>query len=107
MKIGEVRVTPGFDLNMDIMFVQGPKQWEHENSFELLLQTYRNMLNEIYMRGYKKVLMPSLGTGSYGFDHCETGAHVAQIMIDFLKDKELNIDFVLYEKENAVYYSIS
>jgi O-acetyl-ADP-ribose deacetylase (regulator of RNase III) len=32
MTIGDVRITPGFNLNMDIMFVQGPKQWENDNS---------------------------------------------------------------------------
>ena len=31
MKIGEIRITPGFNLTMDIMFVQGPKQWEVQN----------------------------------------------------------------------------
>ena len=48
MNIGDVRITPGFNLNMDIMFVQGPKQWEHDNSIELLEKTYNNMLNEIF-----------------------------------------------------------
>ena len=104
MKIGEVRVTPGFNLPMDILFVQGPKRWEHESAIDLLLQTYRNMLDEIDRRGYKHVLVPSLGTGIYGFDHAETGPLVAHLITDFLKDKDVDIDFVVYEEENAGYY---
>ena len=32
MKVGDIRITPGFNLGMDIMFVQGPKYWEYDNS---------------------------------------------------------------------------
>lgn len=104
MKIGDIRITPGFDLNMDIMFVQGPKQWEHSNSFELLIDTYKKMLDEIYKKGYKNILLPSLGTGDYGFLHSVIGKRITSVVDEYVKDKELNIDFVLYEENNRVYY---
>jgi len=46
MKVGEVRITPGFDLGLDIIFVQGPKKYEYDNSLELLLSTYINLLKK-------------------------------------------------------------
>ncbi len=104
MKIGDVRITPGFNLNMDIMFVQGPKKWEHENAFELLIDTYNNMLKEIENKRYKNILIPSLGTGHYGFTHEEVGSVVKKMMNDFVKDKDINIDLVLYNDRDKEYY---
>ena len=104
MKIGEIRVTPGFNLNMDIMFVQGPKKWEHNNSLELLIKTYNNMLNKIYENNYKNILLSSLGTGEYGFNHSEVGKIVKEILYNFVVDKDINIDLVLYDELDKKYY---
>ena len=104
MKIGEVRITPGFDLNMDIMFVQGPKQWEYDNSLELLTNAYKTMLDEIYKKGYKNVLLPSLGTGEYGFEHSVVGKIITSVINEYIQDKDLNIDLVLYDETNKAYY---
>lgn len=104
MKTGDVRITPGFDLNMDIMFVQGPKQWEYSNSLELLINTYQKMLDEIYKKGYKNILLPSLGTGDYGFEHSVVGKKVTSLINEYVQDKDLNIDLVLYDERNKLYY---
>lgn len=104
MKIGDVRITPGFDLNIDIMFVQGPKQWEYDNSLELLTNTYKTMLDEIYKKGYKNVLLPSLGTGEYGFEHSVVGKIITSVINEYIQDKDLNIDLVLYDENNKAYY---
>ena len=104
MKIGEVRITPGFNMNMDIMFVQGPKQWEHANSIELLKDTYNNMFEQIHKNNYKNILIPSLGTGDYGFEHNKVGKIVKKLLNDFVKDKDINIDLVLYDESNKQYY---
>lgn len=104
MKIGEIRITPGFGLNMDIMFVQGPKQWEHCNSLELLIDTYKKMLNEAYIKGYNNILLPSIGTGEYGFEHSQIGRDVSSTINEFIQDKELNIDLVLYNETDRIYY---
>lgn len=104
MNIGDVRITPGFNLDMDIMFVQGPKKWEHDNSLELLIKTYDNMLNEIYDKGYKNVLLPSLGTGDYGFEHSEVGKLITNLLKDFIQNKDINIDLVIYDANNIIFY---
>lgn len=53
MNNGDVRITPGFNLNMYIMFAQGLKQWEHDNSIELLKSTYNSMLNQIFEKNIR------------------------------------------------------
>ncbi len=105
MKITEVRITPGFNLNMDIMFVQGPKVTDN-NSKELLIKTYKNMLNEINKNNYKNIIIPSLGTGIYGFKHEDVGKLVCNLLNNYIKDKDINIDLVLYNESNKKYYII-
>ena len=104
MRVGDIRVTPGFNLNMDIMFVQGPKKWEYSNSLELLMHTYTNMLKEISKGNYKNILIPSLGTGVYGFKHEEVGKQVATLLNAYTANNDINIDLVLYDKENLKFY---
>ncbi len=99
MKIGDIRITPGFNLKMDIVFVQGPKKWEHDNAIELLLNTYSNLLNELVKNNYHNVLCPSLGTGVYGFSHEEVGNKVIKLLENFLIDKDLNIDFIVRSED--------
>jgi O-acetyl-ADP-ribose deacetylase (regulator of RNase III) len=104
MKIGDIRITPGFNLHMDIMFVQGPKKWEHNNSLELLKETYNNMLKKILDNGYKNILIPSLGTGEYGFEHIEVGKMLTELLNNYVMDKDINIDLVLYNEADRHYY---
>lgn len=107
MEVGEVRITPGFDLRMDIMFVQGPKfyDYEYDVAMDKLFKTYKNMLEEIENNNYKNILCPSLGTGHYGFLHEEVGHKIVKLIMDFIKDKDINIDLVLYDESDKVYYN--
>lgn len=104
MNIGDIRITPGFNLNMDIMFVQGPKKWEHDNSVELLKRTYNNILKQLLENHYKNILIPSLGTGDYGFEHSEVGKIVKKLLNNYVMDKDINIDLVLYNENDKQYY---
>lgn len=106
MKVGETRITPGFNLGLDIMFVQGPKAYDYEYNMakNLLLETYKNMVNEAVLKGYKNILCPSLGTGSYCFEHKDIGRDIVKLLDDFVKDKDLNIDFVLYDERDKLFY---
>ncbi len=104
MKVGEIRITPGFDLNMDILFVQGPRFWDYNNPLEILKMTYLNLVDELSIKPYKNILLPSLGTGEYGFSHEEVGPMLKAIITNFVKNHDINIDLVLYEREVKKYY---
>lgn len=107
MQVGEIRITPGFKLNMDIMFVQGPKVYEYEEyemAKNLLIETYRNVIEKAYTNGYKNILIPSLGTGSYGFQHTDVAKDIMGTLRNSLIDKNMNVDFVLYNEIDKSYY---
>lgn len=42
--------------------------------------------------------MPSLGTGDYGFEHSEVGKIVKELLSNYVMDKDINIDLVLYNE---------
>ena len=105
MKTGEVRITPGFDLGMDIMFVQGPKFYEHKDPLSVLSNVYSLMLNEIKNKSYKNVLMPSLGTGTYGYKHENVGKMVYSLLNSFTETNEINIDLILTNENLVKYYN--
>lgn len=53
---------------------------------------------------YKNVLIPSIGTGTYGFKHQDIGKIVKDLLNNFLIDKDINIDLVLYSVIDKRYY---
>lgn len=107
MKPTEVRVTPGFALPCDIIFAQGPKAYEYENfedALNLLLQTYQNIIHIAMVRGYRSILLPALGTGSYGFTHENTAKYVINMLKTVLNGKNIVVNFVLYEEKHCNLY---
>ena len=117
MKVGEVRVTPGFDIPIDIIWVCGPRLWDypedkHGYAEQLLLETYQNTLRFAYEQGYESVLLPSIGTGSYGFEHKQVGKKVSKLINDFLYNIESELEpgeifkviLVLNEEHSKIYY---
>ena len=104
MLVGEMRITPGFNLGMDIIFAQGPKYYECDNPIDELKKTYLNLLDTIKNNNYKYVLLPSLGTGIYGFKHGDVGKMVVDTINEYIKDTDINIDLVLYLEKDKKYY---
>lgn len=120
MKVGEVRITPGINIPMDIIWVRGPRLWDYsEEKYEyaeyLLLETYQNVLKFAYEQGYKSVLIPSLGTGTYGFEHELVGIKVSKAINDFLFNIESDVEYeepfkvtlVLHEENVIKYYGFN
>lgn len=100
-------MTPGFELPCDIIFAQGPKAYEYEDfkdAFILLLQTYQNVVRTAINRGYKTILLPALGTGSYGFTHEDTAQSVMNLLKAVLQGTSLTVYFVVYEEESKNIY---
>lgn len=99
MKVTKTRITPGFGLEMDIIFAQGPKIWDYEDldeAMELLMQTNRNAVAAAVKAGYKSLLIPLLGTGSYGFDTERTKECVVPLLQELAERSKINIYLVLY-----------
>jgi hypothetical protein len=59
----EIRITPGFDLNMDIIHAYAPIYLNEKDPINKLLSVYKILFEEISKKKYKKVLLCSLGTG--------------------------------------------
>ena len=104
MVVGEMRITPGFNLEMDIIFAQGPKYYECDNPIDEIKKTYLNLLDTIKNNNYKNVLLPSLGTGIYGYKHEDVGKMVVDTINEYIKDTDINIDLVLYLEKDKKYY---
>ncbi len=104
MVVGEMRITPGFKIGMDIIFAQGPKYYECDFPLEELKKTYLNLLDTIKSNNYKNVLLPSLGTGIYGYKHSDVGKMVVDTLSEYIKDTDINIDLVLYFEKDKKYY---
>lgn len=104
MKVCETRITPGFDLPCEIIFAQGPKVYEYENyneALQLLLLTYKNILKTAIDNKYQSILLPAMGTGSYGFSHSSTAEYVVNLLNEYLLFCDLTVYFVIYE-QNAL-----
>lgn len=111
MKPTEIRITPGFGLGMDMIFAQSPNtiyfSLEENELYPLLFKTYRNVLNSIRNNGYKNVIMPSLGTGHYGFDHEVVASNIVPMINRFLdKNKDVDITLCLFTDEIKNIYSL-
>ena len=109
MKPTEIRITPGFDLNMDIMFAQSPNSIyfdiPNDELLPLLIETYKNILKNIKLNNYKNVIMPSLGTGHYGFDHEDVAREIVPFLKEFTdKNKLVNITLCLYSEGDSEIY---
>lgn len=88
---GEVRITPGFNLPMDIIHVLAPKYYEEINPINSLMDCYDNLLLSIKENEYKKVLIPSLGTGIHGYKHEDVVKPLMNLLIDFCKFNDIEI----------------
>lgn len=89
----EVRVTPGFNLNMDIIHVLAPIYGEEKEPIEILKKTYINLLETIKENDYKKVMICGLGTGSHGYNSNEIASDVIKILKKFIDENDVELYF--------------
>jgi len=92
----EVRITPGFKLNMDIIHILAPKAYEEKDPVYELLKGYKNLLDTITEKKYKNVLLCSLGTGIHGYKHEMVANHVITLLNDYCGINDVNIYFNNY-----------
>lgn len=93
MKTGEVRITSGFNLDIEIIHVLAPKYYEEKDPINSLIDCYNNLLLEIKKKGYKKVLIPSLGTGVHGYKHEDVASYIINLLLEFCESNDIDIYF--------------
>ena len=104
MKDYEVRITPGFNINCDIIHILAPKAYEQENPINALIDCYENLLKEIEKKNYKKVILPSLGAGIHGYKHNQIAKPIMILLNRFCENHEIQIYFVNLNTETTNIY---
>ncbi len=99
MEQNEVRVTPGFNLGMDIIHFFAPKYHFTEDPIEELRQGYQKIFAEIERNNYKNVIMTSLGVGVPGYTHQDVAEMVIKAMKNFTANKKINITLVVSNRK--------
>ena len=93
MKVNEVRITPGFDLDIDILHIYCPKYYESKTPLLDLLDSYNNVFLSAKKKNYKSIVSVSLGTGVHGYKHNDIAKDIVVRLNELVK--EYNIDFTL------------
>ncbi len=104
MQVNEVRVTTGFSLCKDIIHIHPPRAYEEENRIEKLKDSYIKVFESIKKEKYKSVIIPSLGTGHYGYNHKEVAKIVINLLTCFCNDNDITIVFNLFDEETKYIY---
>lgn len=99
MKVNEVRITPGFNIPIDIMHIYCPKFNLSKSPLEELKQSYINLLNKILSEGYKSAISVSLGTGVYGYKHELIADMVISTITGFVENNNIDFTMILPDKD--------
>jgi len=101
IKTGDAVITPGFGLPAKfIIHTAGPvyRHWSKEKNEQLLRAAYTNSLKRAIENNCKSVAFPLISSGIYGYPKDEA-LRVATLAIqDFLKDHDLDVILVLYDR---------
>lgn len=102
MKTNEVRITPGFDLQIDVIHIYAPKMYGNKEPIRELVDAYSNLLSTAAEKGYKNIVSVSLGTGVHGYKHEDVVGPILGLInhyLEFPNIKELNLTLVLPTEE--------
>lgn len=93
MRVKEVRITKGYDLNKKIIHVCTPKFSTDINSISDLLECYINVITLAKEEKLNTILFPVLGTGINGYSHIDTCVKVIAVLREYAY--RYNMDFIL------------
>lgn len=93
MKVNEIRITPGFNIGIDILHIYCPKYYQSEDPINELLESYNNIFISAKEKNYKNIVSVSIGTGIHGYKHNAIAKNVIE-RLNYLVNK-YNIDFTL------------
>jgi O-acetyl-ADP-ribose deacetylase (regulator of RNase III) len=103
---GDAKITKGYKLKTRyVIHTVGPV-WRDGNSHEdeLLASCYRKSLSLAKEKGIKSVSFPAISTGAYGFPKKRAAEMAVREVREFLKENEILVRFVCFDKETAGYY---
>lgn len=104
MDVNEVRITGGFFLLKEIIHIHPPRYYEEEKPIEKLKESYLKLFETIENEKYKSVIVPSLGTGHYGYAHEDVAKMVIDLLKAFCNNNDIIIIFDLIDAETNKLY---
>lgn len=105
MKVNEVRITPGFDLGIDILHIYCPKSYKSKKPLKELLYSYNKIFVEAKNKGYKNIISVSLGTGIHGYKHNDIAKDIMIRLNELIKEYDIDFTLVLPNEEiKELYY---
>ena len=63
MEVNEIRITPGFYLQKEIIHIYAPIFSQEKNPIEKLKECYLKLFEKLIEEKYNSVIIPSLATG--------------------------------------------
>lgn len=85
MKTNEIRITPGFNLGLDIIHVYAPKVYGNKEPIRELVDTYSELLFMASEKRYTNIISVSLGTGVHGYKHEDVVGPVLGLVKHYLE----------------------
>lgn len=95
MQVNEIRITPGFNLGIDIINIYCPKAYESDEPLKELLVGYANIFKVAAEKGYANIISVSLGTGVHGYRHHDIYKEVFSSLEELCKRTTINFTMVL------------
>lgn len=106
MKVNEVRITPGFNLEIDILHIYCPKYYESKTPLLDLLDSYNNIFLSAKKKNYKNIVSVSLGTGVHGYKHNEIAKDIVVRLNELVKEYDIDFTLVLPSEEIKQVYNV-
>jgi O-acetyl-ADP-ribose deacetylase (regulator of RNase III) len=98
---GDAVITPGFNLPAKyIIHTAGPiyNKWNEEECERLLRASYTNSLKLAVENNCKSIAFPLISSGIYGYPKDKALIVATNAIKDFLKEHDIEVSLVLYEK---------
>ena len=101
---GDARITDGFDLPAKyVIHTVGPQYKDGHSGENILLRScYEKSLELARENGCRSIAFPAIATGDFGYPGEEGLKIVADTIEEFLKDNEMDVYLVVFDRETAL-----